>query len=89
MPVARPSPGHDGRGAFFLGKTAGDAVCVMAGRQTIRSAGDLLKGQLSPRGLAMTALALLVLTAVLVVDWRELLQRRRLRLLDLRFLKRG
>lgn len=74
--------------AFFLGKTVGDAVCVMAGRQTIRSAGDLLKGQLSPRGLATAVLALAVLGALLVVDWRQLLQRRRLRF-DWRLLKRG
>lgn len=64
--------------AFFIGKTIGDAVCVLAGRRAVRSAADLLKGEASPQGLAGTALALLVLGALLFIDWRALLQRKKL-----------
>lgn len=65
--------------AFFIGKTVGDAVCVLAGRKAVRSFADLLQGQTSPKGLATAALALLAVAALLFIDWRELLQRRRLR----------
>lgn len=66
--------------AFFLGKFISDAVMVFGSRSTIRNFGDLLKGRSDPASLAFSLLAILVIALFLFTDWRELLQRRRLRL---------
>lgn len=52
---------------------------VFAGRGAIRNVKDVLKGQSSPKSLIFTALGLLLITAALFIDWRELLQHRRLK----------
>lgn len=66
--------------AFFLGKFVSDAVMVFGSRSTIRSFGDILKGQRSPKSMVLSALGLMLISLVLFIDWRELLQRRRLTL---------
>lgn len=66
--------------AFLLGKFIVDAAMVFGSRSTIRSFGGFLKGQSSPKSAALAALGVLALCAVLFIDWRELLVRRRLRL---------
>ena len=65
--------------AFFIGKFASDVMMIYAGRGAIRGVGDILKGQASPKGLIMSALGILLIGAVLFIDWRELLQRKRLK----------
>jgi len=64
--------------AFLIGKFFSDAVMVFASRGAIRSFKDVLEGQTSPKALVFTALGLLLITATLFIDWRELLDRRRL-----------
>lgn len=65
--------------AFFIGKAIGDLVYVLSSRNAIRSVKDILEGQGSPKGIAMTLLAVLLLGGLLFVDWRALLQQRKLR----------
>lgn len=66
--------------AFFFGKFVSDAVMILGTRSTIRSFGDILRGQRSPRSLVLTALGLMLLSTVLFIDWRRLLEQGRLRL---------
>jgi membrane protein YqaA with SNARE-associated domain len=66
--------------AFFLGKLISDVVLVLGSRSTLRTFGDILKGQTSPKSMIGAGLGLALLALALFIDWRELLERRRLRL---------
>jgi membrane protein YqaA with SNARE-associated domain len=66
--------------AFFVGKAVGDGIYIVSSRNAIRSVHDIMKGQGSPKGLIMTAVAVLLLSAMLFVDWRQLLEHKTLRL---------
>lgn len=66
--------------AFFMGKFISDAVMVFGSRSTIRNFGDVLKGRGDPKSVAAAALGVLLIALFLFIDWRELLQRRRLSL---------
>lgn len=66
--------------AFFAGKFVSDAVMVFGSRSTIRSFGDILRGQRSPKSLILSVLGLALISLVLFIDWKELLQHGRPRL---------
>lgn len=63
--------------AFLIGKFASDAVMVFSARKV---AGDLLKGQASPKSIIFLVLGLLVLGALVMLDWKTLLTKKRLKL---------
>jgi membrane protein YqaA with SNARE-associated domain len=65
--------------AFLIGKFLSDAAMVFASRGAIRSFKDILKGQSSPKSLIFSILGLLLIAATLFIDWRDMLERRRLR----------
>ena len=64
--------------AFFLGKFLSDAAMVFSGRTAIHSFRDVAKGQSSPKSLVLAGAGLLLITVVLFIDWRALLERKRL-----------
>ena len=77
--MARVNPANVLPG-FGIGKFIGDAIVVFTGKATADKATDLLHGRVS-WGTAVTAAAgLLLISGVLFIDWRQLLQRKRLRL---------
>jgi hypothetical protein len=63
---------------FFVGKFISDAVMLLTGRSAVTSLGELLKGTYSAKGVAVAAVSLLVICAFLFLDWRQLIERRRL-----------
>jgi hypothetical protein len=64
---------------FFLGNLIGDGLLLLSGKATIRSLGDLFKGSWSLKATSMMAFGLLVVLALLFVDWRTLLQKKRVK----------
>ena len=62
---------------FFAGKFISDAIMILTGRYLAGNAGDLWHNLLSPKSLITLALGLIVLGAVLFLDWRELLTRKK------------
>ena len=65
--------------AFLIGKFISDAVMVFSSKEAIRNFGDVIKGQGSPKSMILAGFGLLLITAVLFIDWRELLQRKRVK----------
>jgi membrane protein YqaA with SNARE-associated domain len=65
--------------AFLIGKFLSDAFMVFSAKNAIRNFRDILKGQRSPKSMIFAGLGLLLITAVLFIDWRELLQRKRVK----------
>jgi hypothetical protein len=65
---------------FFVGKFIGDAIVVFTGKVTAEKAADLMHGIVTWQTALMGAIGLLVISGVLFVDWRQLLQRKKLRL---------
>jgi membrane protein YqaA with SNARE-associated domain len=66
--------------AFLLGKFGSDALMLVTGSKAATSFKEIMKGQASPKSLIMTAAAVLLLGALVFVDWRQLLEKKRLRL---------
>ncbi len=64
---------------FFAGKFVIDAVMLFSGRYAVNSVDDLLHGTVSWKGLGTTAAGLAVVALLLFIDWRRLLEHRRLR----------
>ena len=64
---------------FFLGNLIGDGILLFSGKASIRSLGDLFKGSWRPKDISMMAFGLLVVLALLFVDWRTLLQRKKMK----------
>lgn len=64
---------------FFVGKFISDAVMLFVGRSAFSSLSDILHGTLSPKGILMAVLTVGVIGLVLFIDWRQLLDRKRLR----------
>lgn len=65
---------------FFVGKFISDAVMVFTGREAIASFAELLEGTFSVKGIITAAVSLLVICGFLFVDWRMLLEKKRVRL---------
>ena len=64
---------------FFLGNLIGDAFLLISGKATVLTLGDLFKGSWSAKDIAMMAFGLLVVVALLFIDWRTLLQKKTIR----------
>lgn len=65
---------------FFFGKFIGDAIMVFTGKATAAKATDLFHGNVSWHTALMAGIGLLLISGVLFIDWRQLLQRKKLRL---------
>ena len=65
---------------FAVGKFLGDAWVLFTAKVTAEEATDLLHGKVSWQTAVMAAAGLLLIAAVLFVDWHELLGRKKLRL---------
>lgn len=65
---------------FFVGKFISDAVMVFTGREAIASFAELFEGTFSMKGIITAAVSLLVICGFLFVDWRMLLEKKRVRL---------
>jgi membrane protein YqaA with SNARE-associated domain len=62
---------------FVVGKFISDMIAVMTGRYAAKDVGDLLEGLVSWKSLAGLGMGLLLIFALIFVDWRSLLQRKR------------
>ena len=62
---------------FFLGKFISDAVMIFTGRYAAASAGELLHGTVSIKGIAVAGLGLILIAGLLFVDWRLLLEKKK------------
>jgi len=65
---------------FFVGKFVSDAVMLFSGSYAIHNSVDVLYGTFSWKGLTTVVVGLAVLGAFLFLDWRLLLQEKKLRL---------
>jgi uncharacterized membrane protein YdjX (TVP38/TMEM64 family) len=65
---------------FAVGKFIGDAIVVFTGKVTAEKATDLMQGKVSWQTALTAGVGLLLISGVLFVDWRQLLQRKKLRL---------
>ena len=65
---------------FAIGKFVGDAWVLFTAKVTAEEATNLLHGKVSWQTGLTAAAALLLISGVLFIDWRELLGRKKLRL---------
>jgi hypothetical protein len=65
---------------FAIGKFLGDAWVIFAGKLTAGRATDLMQGNVSWQAALTTLVGLLLLSGMLFVDWRALLEHGKLRL---------
>src|SRR6185295_10611950 len=63
---------------FFCGKLVSDAVMLFSGRYAAASAGDLLHGTVSVKSIVTAGLGLAIIGLLLFLDWRDLLQRKKI-----------
>jgi hypothetical protein len=64
---------------FFLGNLIGDGFLLLSAKATIRSLGDLFKGSWSVKDISMMAFGLLLVLALLMLDWRTLMQKKKVK----------
>jgi hypothetical protein len=65
---------------FFGGKFISDAIMLLTGRYAASNLKDLVHGTFSWKGIVSALLALLAIGGLLFIDWRVLLQEKKLRL---------
>lgn len=66
--------------AFFIGKFTSDTITVHLGKYASEHAKDIIEGALSWKSIASVAVGLLLLCALLFVDWRSVIQKKKVRL---------
>jgi hypothetical protein len=66
--------------AFFLGKLGSDAVMIFMGISAVDASSNFLDGTISWQSAVGASLSLALVFGIMIVDWMELLQNRRLRL---------
>jgi membrane protein YqaA with SNARE-associated domain len=64
---------------FFLGKFVSDAVMILTGRYAVGNTSGLIRGTFSAKGIVTAIVGLLVIGAFLFIDWRVLLEKRKLK----------
>ncbi|MDR3694152.1 hypothetical protein [Mucilaginibacter sp.] len=65
---------------FFVGKFTSDAITVHLGKYASENMESILKGGFSWQSITSLALGLLLISAVLFIDWRSLIQKKKLML---------
>lgn len=66
--------------AFFVGKFISDTVAVVMGRYAAESAASLIKGAFNWKTVAGLVGGLILICALLFIDWRTLLQKKKFKL---------
>jgi membrane protein YqaA with SNARE-associated domain len=66
--------------AFFVGKFTSDAITVHIGKYASEHAGSMIEGALSWKSIASLALGLILISALLFIDWRTLIQKKKFQL---------
>ena len=66
--------------AFFVGKFTSDSVAVFMGNYASENTHKILQSMLSWKSIAALLLALLLIGALLFIDWRSLLREKKFRL---------
>jgi membrane protein YqaA with SNARE-associated domain len=64
---------------FFLGRLITDGALVFSGKYASANLGDLIHGQTNWKTLATLAAGLIVISIFLFIDWRQLLQHKKVR----------
>ncbi|HWA08517.1 MAG TPA: hypothetical protein VG838_03535 [Opitutaceae bacterium] len=64
---------------FFVGKFISDAAMLFAGRYALRNSADLIYGTFSWKGMSAAAAGVVLLAVFLLLDWRLLIERRKIR----------
>jgi hypothetical protein len=76
--MARISPWHI-LGPFFLGRLINDGLLVFSGKYASANLSDLLHGEANWKTLIVLIAGLVVIAAFVFVDWRQLLEHKKLR----------
>jgi membrane protein YqaA with SNARE-associated domain len=63
--------------AFFIGKFTSDAITVHLGKYAAENVTNILESALSLKSIASLAVGLLLICAVLFIDWRTLIQQKK------------
>src|SRR5665647_2487413 len=66
--------------AFFVGKFTSDAITVHIGKYASDHAESMVEGALSWKSIASLAVGLILISALLFIDWRSLIQKKKLHL---------
>ncbi len=65
---------------FFAGKFISDAIMLLTGEHAVSGLKDIFQGTFSPKGIVTSVVGVLLIAALLFVDWRSLLQKKKFRL---------
>ena len=65
---------------FFIGKFISDALAVVMGKYAVENTANLLQGVLSWRSIAGLIVGLLLIAAIVFIDWRILLLHKKIKL---------
>ena len=66
--------------AFFIGKFTSDTITVHLGKYASENAKNIIEGALSWKSITSLVVGLLLLCALLFVDWRSLIQKQKFQL---------
>ena len=66
--------------AFFVGKFTSDAITVHLGRYAAENVTNVLESAFSLKSMASLAAGLMLISAVLFIDWRTLIQKKKFQL---------
>ncbi len=64
--------------AFFIGKFTSDAIALHLGKYATENVDSILQGALSWKSITSFALCILLVCVVLFIDWRSLIQKKKL-----------
>ncbi|HKP03680.1 MAG TPA: hypothetical protein VJU77_10010 [Chthoniobacterales bacterium] len=64
---------------FFFGRLITDGVLVFSGKYASKNLSELLHGEANWKGILTLAAGLIIISAFLFVDWRQLLEHKKLR----------
>jgi membrane protein YqaA with SNARE-associated domain len=66
--------------AFFIGKFISDAITVHLGKYASEHANNIIEGALSWKSITSLMVGLLLICALLFIDWRSLIQKKKFQL---------
>jgi len=66
--------------AFFIGKFISDTIAVHGGKYASENIQSIIHGALSWKSITSLVLGLLLLSALLFIDWRSLIQKKKFQL---------
>ena len=65
---------------FFVGKFISDGMMILIGKETVSGFNDLVQGTFSWKSIVMATVGILLLAALLFIDWRQLLEKKKFKL---------